>query len=58
MNDQDVLWKIIESWHKDIDLMYRGVDIADLMMYDLLRIVGNQIVIHKAERVKREQSPA
>ena len=43
---QAINWKIANEWHVGLGLEYAGVPLGDLMMYDLLRVVGNQILIH------------
>ena len=43
---QAINWKIATEWFAGLGLEYAGVPLGDLMMYDLLRVVGNQILIH------------
>ena len=38
---------IAEGWDEDLDLIYKGVNLADAMEYDVLRVVGRQLIIDK-----------
>ena len=37
---EDANWKFAHEWHAGIDLMLGGVDLADALTYDILRIIG------------------
>lgn len=45
---------IAEGWDEDLELMYKGVNLADAMEYDVLRVVGRQLVIDKQKRETSE----
>lgn len=42
-------WLIAEKWAEDIDLSYEGVNLAEAMKYEVLRIVGALMLEAKHE---------
>ena len=37
---EDANWKFAHEWHAGIDLTLGGVNLADALTYDVLRVIG------------------
>ncbi len=41
---EDANWRIAHEWHEGLGLLMEGVDLGDVLTYEVLRILGQAVL--------------